>query len=548
MSLARRLWHALRLLALAGVAACSGEAPPGGAAAAQASAGQVAPAAPAPKVSRYAAARFLEQASFGPTEQDIDRVRTLGFAAWIDEQLALPPSLLDGRDARHYDDFTNPKLRQTHFWDLVDRWHVAALTGPDQLRQRVSWSLSQFIVVSLVNNQPNGLFEYHNMLQRHGLGRYETLLKQVSLHAAMGEFLDNVGNRPPSFCAGCAANENYARELMQLFSIGLVQLRPDGSVVRDAHGRPVESYSQQDVADMARALTGWSFDQRSPNEKYAYYGYPLVAADPLAHDGGSKTVLGTVFPAGQSAAQDLDQAMRVLVDHANTPPFVSLRLIQHLVASQPTPAYVSRVAAVFRDNGHGQRGDLAAVVKAVLLDPEARRGDGGTDLRGSGKLREPLLFHTALLRGVGCRTVPRLAATGQPMVPGQHPYVAPSVFGFYAPTDTAPGSNLLAPEQRLLIGEEFVGRLGNLRNVHVNWTGSTTKAGCDFAPLRQAAAQSTAALVELISQRWFRGAMPAALRRSAESYWALVRYFPRDEAILALLLFALASPHYGAIT
>lgn len=510
------------------------------------SAGQVA-VVPAPKASYYAAARFLEQASFGPTPADIERVRAIGFEAWIDEQLRLPPTLLDGSSMRDYDEVANPRERQLAHWRFLDQWFAGALAGPDQLRQRVSWSLSQFIVVSLVNSHPFGILEYHNLLQRMGLGRYRELLHAVSMSGAMGLFLDNVSNRSPKACSDCAVNENFARELMQLFSIGLVQLDIDGRPRRDAKGRVIESYTQEDVVDMARALTGWEFNYSSRG--FVYLGLPVVAVNPPLHDSDAKTVLGVHFPAGQSAQHDMDRAMDLLAAHPNTAPFISFRLIQHLVASNPSPAYVARVARVFRDNGRGVSGDLAAVVKAILLDAEARRGDiPGVDAAAFGKIREPLLFHTAMLRGLGCRKVPLEPRIGAPFFPElQVPYHAPSVFGFYAPTDAAPSSNLLAPEQRLLLGSELRERFSFLQHIEKLWAPALATAGCRLDLFADAASFSMRDFNALVSRTWFRGALPPTLARDAEAYMALVFGEPMQRRVALTLSYLLTSPHFGAM-
>ncbi len=430
-----------------------------------ASAGQVAAQAPAAKVTRYAAARFLEQATFGVKAADVERVRAIGFAAWIDEQMALPVTQLDGRLSISL--YVDDNGRQPAYWAYEREFFAAALSRPDQLRQRVAWSLSQFVVVSLSANDPYGVLEYHNLLLRSAFGGYGPFLRAMTVHPAMGTFLDNARNRAVTACEGCSPNENFARELLQLFSVGVNKLNPDGTLQRDARGRAIETYLQRDVADLARALTGWELIQEAglPEGNLFNFGKTMRPGEALLHDFGSKSVMGTSFPAGQNAEQDLDRVVAMLMKHPNIAPFVSLRLIQHLVTSDPTPAYVGRVAATFRNNGRGVAGDLGAVVKAVLLDPEARRGDvGHGDTPRFGKLREPMLFHTALLRGLGCTRVPVSSRNGQNFTSSQAPMNAPSVFSFYLPTDTAPGSNLLAPEHRLLTGDEFRNRVGRLRH------------------------------------------------------------------------------------
>lgn len=514
----------------------------------QSSAGQVL-AAPAPKTTRYAATRFLEQVSFGATASDVERVRAMGLPAWLDAQLAAPATLIDGTPTRNYDERADPKARVRAYQYLESQWYSAALKSEDQLRLRVSWSLSQFLVVSMSNGYPFGLIDYFNMLQRNAFGNYGSLLKAMALHPAMGMFLDNISNRSTKNCIGCAANENFARELMQLFSLGLVKLNPDGTTQRDARGKPLETYTQQDVAELARALTGWEYAKVSSTDVYAHFGSPLAATQPLFHDMDRKSVLGTTFPAGQSAERDLDQVIEMLMAHPNIGPFVSLRLIQHLVTSNPSPGYVQRVAAVFRNNGKGVAGDLAAVVKAILLDSEARRGDAGFgDVATFGKLREPMLYHTALLRGLGCKATPfRPSSEALFRSVGQEPFFADSVFSFYAPSDTAPGSNLLAPEQRLLTGFEFVSRTGSLTDVQLNWGSALRDAGCDLQPFVQAASRSSNDLIDLIGQRWFRSALPAAQRSSIEAAWRSMSHPSIEARVAYTIQFALVSPQFGAM-
>ena len=512
-----------------------------------ASAGQVAAQAPAAKVTRYAAARFLEQATFGVKAADVERVRAIGFAAWIDEQMALPVTQFDGRLSISL--YVDANGRQPAYRAYEKEFFGAVLSRPDQLRQRVAWSLSQFVVVSLSANDPYGVLEYHNLLLRSAFGGYGPFLRAMTVHPAMGTFLDNAFNRAVTACEGCSPNENFARELLQLFSVGVNKLNPDGTLKRDARGRAIETYVQRDVADLARALTGWEVIQEAglPQGNLYNFGKTMRPGEAQLHDLGSKSVMGTSFPAGQNAEQDLDRVVAMLMKHPNIAPFVSLRLIQHLVTSDPTPAYVGRVAATFRNNGRGVAGDLGAVVKAVLLDPEARRGDvGHGDTPRFGKLREPMLFQTSLLRGLGCARVPASSFDGQNFTSNQAPMLAPSVFSFYLPTDTAPGSNLLAPEHRLLTGDEFRNRVSSLRHWSASLKPDLDAAGCDLQTLAQAGTRSPRELADLISERWFRGAMPPALRQAIEALWNQSREAP-EVNVANVLGMALASPAFGVM-
>ena len=506
--------------------------------------------APAAATSHYAAARALEQASFGVTAEAVEAVRQQGFEAWIARQQDLPPTLFDGLPLRDFDEVAQPGALATAYRGMQDRLFAAFLDAPDQLRLRVTWSLSQVLVVSAQKAAPYGLLEYANVLQRHAFGSYGELLRAISVHPTMGWYLDNGRNRSASSCLGCTPNENFARELLQLFSIGTHQLRLDGTPVRDASGRPLPAYRQQDVAELARALTGWEFVDEpglAPSNP-GNWGRTMVAERPLLHDPGAKLVLGTVLPAGRSAAQDLDAVIALLMAHSNTAPFVSRRLIQHLVTSQPSPAYVERVARVFLDNGSGVKGDLGAVVRALLLDPEARQGDSGAAVPATfGKLREPLLHHLALLRGLGCRRLPRAAPDGTRLVPvRQEPLNAPSVFSFYQPGDSAPGSGLIAPELRLLDGLEFSQRVSVLGTAQSSWGTALVEAGCDLPGLAARAAVSLDDLADTIGERWFRGALPARLRAALPRLWADTAAADDVERLAWVLPVLLMSPEFGA--
>lgn len=524
----------------------------------QGSKGQVAAPAAAARVSFYAAARFAEQASFGPTPALIAELQAKGFERWIDEQFALQASQID---IAPYG-FVDPTPQAD--WD---RFHgefpTLAVRAPDQLRLRVMWSLGQFIVVSHRKGDLHGALHWMNNLQRWSLGSYSDLLYGISVDPMMGQYLDNLQNRPKSAeCPHCAPNENYARELMQLFSLGVYKLNPDGSAQRDNRGRLIETYTQKDVEELARVLTGWAINNDPPNRpvrNWANWAKPLVPSTwPPERDSGQKVVLGKTFPAGQSTDKDLRDAVALLMAHPNTAPFVAQRMIQHLVKSDPTPAYVGRVAAAFRDNGRGQAGDMKAVVKAVLLDREARVGDDpATASIPSGKFREPVLHSAALWRGLGCQRYPRNNWGGIAITGSQNPFGAESVFGYYAPTDRAPGSNLLAPEQRLLTPIEIRDRIalpewpGQYRPNQLRDWSAFNDSGCQLAELSAAFKSSPREFLDLLSRRYFRGAMPPTLRSNIEQMmrepWPPWNRDDPYEGALRMLGYALATPYFGVI-
>lgn len=502
-------------------------------------------------MSSYAAARAADQTSFGATPALVTELAQKGMGAWLDEQLALPPSLMDPPSWVISYPARNPEADARAARYPIEAFYDLSLVAPDQLRLRVTWALMQFIVVGPVGPKVSAP-AYFNLLQKNAFGNYGTLLREISTSPSMGVYLGNDSNRPRSDeCIGCSPNENYARELLQLFSIGVVQLNPDGSVVRDAQGRPKESYTQRDVSELARALTGWRNAPMAmplPDTIYFNAFQPMVPETWVgAHDRGAKRVLGTGFPAGQSAPQDLDMAIGMLMAHPNIAPFVSLRLIQHLVTSNPTPQYLGRVAAVFRNNGQGVAGDMKAVIRAILLDPEARLGDTpGADRPGFGLIREPVLFHLAAFRGLGCKTAPRTPDGYLFIREGQIPFSPDSVFSFYLPTDRAPGSNLLAPEQQLLSTNELASRLRILEWPLLD-TPVNAGTGCDLATFAAAYARSPAAFVELVGERWFRGAMPPTLRNNLLELATANTYDTPIRAATKLLEFALLTPYFGVI-
>jgi uncharacterized protein (DUF1800 family) len=399
-----------------------------------------------------AAARLLDQATFGPTAADIQHVEAIGIDAWINEQFADTPTTMPSFDPN------NPPAYcvSTSPWTcIMTPWWQAAVTAPDQLRQRVAFAYSQMFVASMLSNGQNvySTPQYQNVMINDAFANFATTMHDVTLTPDMGLYLNMLNSAKP--VAGAIANENYARENMQLFTIGLNLLNPDGSVQTDGSGNPIPAYTQAQVQAFAHAYTGWTWASASggapskfPNPT-ANYNSPMGAYE-AQHDTASKTLLnGTVLPAGQTAEQDLDGALNNLFTHPNIGPFISKELIQHFVTSTPSPAYVSRISAVFANNGSGVRGDIKAVMRAILEDDEARTGDTIAEYNG-GHLREPVLFVTAMLRGLGFTNTSstgagsQLSSLTQPL--NEDPYRSPSVFNFFAPDYTLPITNINAPE------------------------------------------------------------------------------------------------------
>ena len=352
-----------------------------------------------------------------------------------------------------------------------DIWFQNSVRGSDQLRQRVAWALSQILVtsqVSLANRYPMGLADYYDTLARHAFGDFRQLMEAVTLHPMMGVYLSMLGNRKPNAELNIRPDENYARELMQLFTIGLVELDADGTPKLDAHDQPIPTYDQAVVEGFAHVFTGWHWactfgspaDCGFSNTRGTVPNQILpMQLFPEEHDTGEKRLLTypnavkSVVPAGQTAEQDLADALDNIFHHPNVGPFIARQLIQRLVTSNPSPAYVARVSAVFDDDGTGQRGNLGAVVRAILLDAEARAPASTAD-PGASKLKEPVLRITQLWRAYDGRAANDRYFNIDPAVDfGQGPLQAPSVFNFYSPFYAPPGEisdlGLVAPELQI---------------------------------------------------------------------------------------------------
>lgn len=484
----------------------------------------------------------------GPSPESVARVRSIGVSAWIDEQVKKPVSrITTPTDLIDFDQVLdqarNNRAGNHHNLALIDQ----AVGADDQLRYRTVWVLSNFLVASTRKINAIGGSEYWNTLMDGAFGQFGDLLRAISLSPAMGHYLDNSQNNRFSL------NENYGRELMQLFSVGMVQLNLDGSVKRDAAGKPIETYTQKDVIEATRALTGWRFTPNPLNEtirsnhNFANYQKPMVAQDPNHHDRDAKVVLGKTIPAGGDASRDLDALITILVDHPNTAPFVSFRLIQGLTTSDPSPAYIRRVATVFQQT----RGNLSSVVKAILTDPDARAADQpGSGSNAFGRIREPFLQHVGIMRGLGCKIAIRDRNSPERAIHGglQRPLNAESVFNFYPPNHRAPGSNLLAPEQKTLINSEFQPRLGRY-NWQFREESILTQAGCEVEAFKRAIASSDDALLDMLSLRFYRGAMPPATRQGLKDALAS-QPWRRDiptELLGVMLQFAAVTPSLGAI-
>ncbi len=470
-------------LASAALAACGGGSGAGGAAPAiPPAADSGTPASnPAVPASDDEAARFLLQAQFSASDADIASVRSLGYAAWLERQVALPPgpSGWDWLNSKGYGDVLNAaKYYDSSFQADYMIWNQI-MTAPDTLRKRVALALSEYFVVSLTglnfNWRSHAMAHYWDTLATHALGNFRDLLEAVTLHPAMGVYLSTRGNKKED-ASGRQPDENYAREVMQLFTIGLVQLNIDGTPKLDADGNKQATYGASDVSNLARVFTGYDFDQsQNVNTQIAQtgggsrtVGNTAFARLPMLltasnHSTLAATFLGTTIAANTAAAPALKTALDTLFNHPNVAPFFARQMIQRLVTSNPSPAYVARVAAVFNNNGSGVRGDLARVFTAILLDPEAR-GAAGLSQPEYGKLREPMLRLVQWARSFGVTSISgdwKIGDLSNPATQlGQSPLRSPSVFNFFRPGYVPPSTSLsagaVAPEFQL-VSESTVG-------------------------------------------------------------------------------------------
>ncbi len=433
------------------------------------------PPAPAPtQITEAEAARFLLQAQFSLTDADMSAVRANGYPAWLNSKYtaALGETGVAWLDARGHNSITS---EQRYFWPQFGDFMIwnQLLTGPDQMRKRIALALSEFFVVSLSPIDgfypPYVIGAYWDLLCANAFGNYRELLERVTLNAAMGFFLNTKGNLKED-ANGRQPDENYAREVMQLFTIGLHELNADGTPRLDANNHPIETYGQSDITNLARVFTGYDWDYTSNGGAFtnvAWHDYDVpntrFATNPMRfiannHSNLEVTFLGLTIPANTAGPEALRRALDHLFNHANVGPFFARQMIQRLVTSNPSPEYVGRVAAAFANNGSGVRGDLRAVWTAILTDSEARTLPGASDTL-SGKLREPVVRFVQWARTVGI-TSSNLAyeiydLSGSDTGLGQSPLRSPSVFNFFRPGYVPPNTalataNKQAPEFQLV--------------------------------------------------------------------------------------------------
>ncbi|HST22826.1 MAG TPA: DUF1800 family protein [Blastocatellia bacterium] len=467
--------------------------------------------------------RFLDQTTFGPTSQLMSHISQIGLQAFLDEQLARPESQW-------------PSVNSATVDDAERSFFLNALNGQDQLRQRVIFALSEIFVIA-TNKNVNGdmIVPWLQLLSRNAFGNYRTLLREITLDATMGHYLDLANSAKPGIAGG--ANENYPREVMQLFSIGLWKLNQDGSQQLDGQGNPIPAYDQNDVRQLALALTGWTFNTASGNspthENPNYYPGPMVQIASY-HDRTQKTILGQTLAANQTHMQDLDAAIDILFNHPNVGPFVATRLIRALVTSNPSPAYISRVAAAFNNNGQSVRGDMKAVLRAILMDEEARND---TPPANFGRLRTPVQHTIAFLRALN---IP----SGSP---SQFAYIyysmgepildAPSVFGHYSPMYRIPKTSLFGPEFQIYSPSEAVNRA----NFIYGWMTSTYPINPALQPFVSVASNPTA-LINAADNALLYGRMSPQMRTALMN--ALPAMIDNNQRVFTVLYLTATSSEY----
>ncbi|MEM8671954.1 MAG: DUF1800 domain-containing protein [Planctomycetota bacterium] len=420
------------------------------------------------QTTKQLASRFLQQATFGPTQKEIETVAEIGIEAWLERQFTAERTRTQRYMEQEIDRVYRLDGRLRYLMPFSWAWWQSIMTGEDILRQRVATALTEIFVISAKSARLEDfgtiIANYYDMLLKHAFGNFNDLLLDVTLHPAMGYYLSHAGNRKSDPATNRFPDENYAREIMQLFSIGLFELNHDGTRKKDRNGKDVPAYNNADVKEFAKVFTGLTFAEFDTDEPITEEVFSNLLIDEASglrpmrmydtfHEPGPKRLLnGKVLPAGQSGMKDVRDAVNNLFHHGNVGPFIGKLLIQRLVKSNPSAEYVHRVANAFNDNGQGVRGDMKALVKAILMDAEARDPSFINDPT-HGMLREPILRYTQL-----CRTFEatnkesRFFNSGESAQKtlGQYPFLSPSVFNFfspeYAPLGPLANANLVGPE------------------------------------------------------------------------------------------------------
>jgi uncharacterized protein (DUF1800 family) len=496
------------------------------------------------------ASRFLGQATLGTTKAEITAVQSSGYAAWIDAQFAMPraTSHWDWLVAQGFNAVAN-KDTQNGFNPTIWR---QLISSNDQLRQRVGLALSEIIVVGIDGLNTNWVTfasaAYFDVLLDNAFGNYRDIIEKISLNPAMGVYLTFNGNKKASGTTGAQPDENYARELMQLFTLGLYKLEQDGTLQLSG-GQPVETYTPADVSGLARVFTGWTIDS-SDSTTPDRLRRPMIQ-NAANHETGIKSFLGTTIPQGTTGAPSLQIALNTIFAHSNLPPFVSKQLIQRLVTSNPSPNFVRRVADVFANNGAGVRGDMKAVIKAILLDPEARSTKTFAD-PSFGKLREPVIRLANWARAFGVTSPSEAWAFGDTSSTsnrlGQSIGHSPSVFNFFRPGYSPPNtaistSGLVAPEFQITTEPTVIAYLNYMQSLIQNGAGD---AKANYTDILTKAADSQALIDEVnlvLAGNQLSAATLVTIKTAVDSISATTTSGPANRVYTAILL-TMASTDY----
>lgn len=500
------------------------------------------------------AARFLQQAQFSASTTDITAVQTLGFATWLDQQLSATPSItgwdwLMGKGYNSAAQLNNAAPADYMVWNQL-------MTATDTVRKRVALALSEICVVSTtgvnISSQAFAMAAYWDTLVANAFGNYRQLLEAITLNPAMGVYLNTKGNQKEDLTTGRQPDENYAREVMQLLTIGLYELNLDGSLKLGSNGQPIETYTQDTVTNLAKAFTGWDFDGTGATATTN----PLQVKTPMRltasrHSTLATTFLGTTIPANTDGTAALKITLDTLFNHPNVAPFITKQLIQRLVTSNPSSAYVGRIATVFNNNGAGTRGDLKAVIRALLLDDEAH--DATVMAQPTwGKLREPIV---RLVQWA--RTFKASSATGDWKISdmtdgatrlGQSPLRASSVFNFFRPGYIPPNTALATAA---LVGPEF--QIANETSLagYINFMTNTVPAGySDVVPdytEELALVNDTTALTDRLNLLLCAGQLSSATLASIKTAIATFSTSTttgQKNRVYAAIVLTMASPQY----
>jgi uncharacterized protein (DUF1800 family) len=501
------------------------------------------------------ASRFLAQATLGADWEEIERATQLGIENWLADQFQQPigrhEPLLQAIENSGV--ILDSAMRRGIWWQQV-------MESPDLLRQRVALALSEIYVISdnhsAVDDNVLGASHYYDMLLEHSFGNFRDLLLDVSLHPVMGAYLSHLGNERSNPAQGRFPDENYAREVMQLFSVGLFELNIDGTLQRDGAGNAIPTYDNDDITEFAKIFTGLSYASAFPDFRSGVpvWDRPMRMYDPY-HEPGPKFLLrGRYVPATQSGMQDIESAIDNLFEHPNVGPFLGRRLIQRMVTSNPSPAYVRHVAEAFGNNGNGVRGDMRAVIRAVLLDPEARTWPT-TAISIEGRVRESFLRRVHLARAFNASNLMRdypIADGRAPVDFGQRPLSSPTVFNFFLPDHQPTGEianrGLFAPEFQIITAVTAIASADSLES---QITTAMNSAQNPLAAVRLdltdevAMAPNVTALIDRLDLLMTYGNMSGQMRQILIENISRLSD-PVERAQMALYLIAI-SPEYAVI-